>query len=121
MHRRAGSIVIRTAGRKMTTPRRLALVLGLPLAIGLLLSLAQCDSDGITPVCPPAGGDCITPAGTSSASVVIVSGGSGGTAGSANAGGSAGTTAAGGGSGSTAADGGLLSLLDAALDLGLGH
>jgi hypothetical protein len=61
----------------MTTPRRLALVLGLPLALSALFSLVQCDSDGITPVCPPDGGDCVTPPGTSSASVVITPGGAG--------------------------------------------
>jgi hypothetical protein len=97
----------------MKTPRRLALVLGFPLAIASILSLAQCDSDGVTPICPNDGGDCVTPPGTSTASVVITTGGTAGT----NAGGSGGgsSTAGSSGSGGSKADGGILSVLDAAL------
>jgi len=103
----------------------LAVVVGLPLAFASMLSLAHCDTDGVTPVCPvEGGGDCITPPGTSSASVVNTTGGAAGTSttgagGSASTGGSAGTLAA--GSGGTIADGGLTSLLDVALDINLGQ
>ena len=95
----------------MTTPRRLVLVFGfgLPLALASLLSLAQCDSDGITPICPNDGADCVTPPGTSSASVIITTGTGGSTGGSTNTGGS-GTSSAGG-----SADGGITSILDASI------
>jgi hypothetical protein len=106
----------------MTTKAR-ALMWGLALASAL--SLTQCDSDGVTPVCPAGGGDCVTPPGTSTASVTDggSTNGTGGTTGSGGSGGSAGTnsTAGDGGSAGTPADGGLTTLLDAALDLGLGH
>jgi hypothetical protein len=104
--------------------KTLALVLGLPPVLAAALSLVQCNSDGITPVCPPAGGDCVTPPGTSSASVVPGSAGgtgagAGGANGSAGSVGTAGSSAA--GSGGDTTDGGLLSLLDAALDIRLGQ
>jgi hypothetical protein len=72
----------------MTTRRRLALAFGLPLAVATLMSLTNCESDGVTPVCPAEGGDCVTPPGTSTASVIPgAAGGAGsGSAGSADAG-----------------------------------
>jgi hypothetical protein len=68
----------------MTTRRRLAFALGLPVALAALISLTNCESDGVTPVCPADGSDCVTPPGTSTASVVITTGtgGSSGTGGS---------------------------------------
>ncbi len=115
--------------------RAVALVVA-PLALASAFSLAQCDSDGVTPVCPGDGGDCITPPGMSSASVILVgadggivgAGGSGGAAGSGAAGssaagssGSGGTSSAAGsgGEGGATPDAGLTTLLDAKLDLGL--
>ena len=113
-------------------PRAVALVLA-PLAFASAFSLAQCDSDGVTPVCPGDGGDCITPPGMSSASVVLV-GPDGGIVGAAGSGGAAGSSAAGssgsggtssaagsGGEGGATPDAGLTTLLDAKLDLGLGQ
>jgi len=92
------------------TPRGVGKVLaavGLPLAFASMLSLTHCDTDGVTPVCPAeGGGDCITPPGMSSASVVITT-----------TGGPTGT----GGSGGATPDAGLSSVLDAALDIQLGQ
>jgi hypothetical protein len=63
----------------MSKPRRATkrLAWALPFALGSLLALARCDSDGVTPVCPADGGDCVTPPGTSTASVVPSNGGAG--------------------------------------------
>ena len=96
----------RNASRAPRGVRTVLAAVALPLAFASMLSLTHCDTDGVTPVCPAeGGGDCITPPGMSSASVVITTGGAAGT----------------GGSGGTTPDAGLSSLLDAALDIQLGQ